>query len=202
MTDSDRQVAERQRLFEREALKHIDALYRTALRMVSDPQEAEDLVQETYLRAYRALDQFQMGTNLRAWLFKILTNSVINRFRRRKRQPTTLSLEANEDFYLFEHLRPDDPLLVESAESEAIAKLVDEEVVTAISQLPIQYRMTVLLADVEGFSYKEIAEITSVKIGTVMSRLARGRRMLQAALWEYASANGYARPVGIGEKDG
>jgi RNA polymerase sigma-70 factor (ECF subfamily) len=175
-------AARRQRLSD-EALTHLDALYRTALRLTRNPQDAEDLVQETYLRALRALDQFQEGTNLRAWIFKILTNSFINQYRRNARAPRRESIDNVEDFYLYQHLIDSgvQPATTEP-EREVLERLVDEDIIRALEDLPVPFRQVVLLADVEGFSYKEIADILDIKIGTVMSRLHRGRRRLQQAL--------------------
>jgi len=177
---------------EAEALKQIDALYRTALRMTRNPQDAEDLVQETYFRAFRSAHQFQRGTNLRAWLFKILTNSFINQYRKRARKPLSNSLEDVEDFYLYSHL-VDSGLQPASPDPEAtvIDQFAEAEVIQALERLPVEFRQVVLLADVEGFSYKEIAEIVAIPVGTVMSRLHRGRRRLQKELWDYATTSGY-----------
>jgi RNA polymerase sigma-70 factor (ECF subfamily) len=182
-------------LFEQEALQHLDALYRTALRMTRNPQDAEDLVQETYLRAYRFFDQFQPGTNLRAWLFKILTNSYINMHRRTAAQPKNTSLEETEEFSLYDQMSRDrqDGSVGWEVETEVLDRFAEADIREAIENLPEAFRMTVLLADVEGFSYKEIAEITGVSKGTVMSRLFRGRRLLQKALWDRARAAGFAR---------
>jgi len=186
---------ERTELFEQEALKHLDAMYRTALRMTRNPQDAEDLVQETYLRAYRFFDQFQPGTNLRAWLFKILTNSYINMYRKASAEPKNTSLEETEDFSLYRQMAREstDGGLDWGVEAEVLDRFAESDIREAIENLPEAFRMTVLLADVEGFSYKEIAEITAVSKGTVMSRLFRGRRLLQKALWERARAAGFAR---------
>ena len=176
-------VDDRQARLGAEALTHLDALYRTALRMTRNPEDAEDLVQETYLRALRALNQFQEGTNLRAWLFKILTNAFINQYRRRSRAPRSESIDDVEDFYLYQHLI-DNGLQSSSPnpETEVLERLVDDDIVKALEDLPEQFRQVVLLADVEGFSYREIADILDIKIGTVMSRLHRGRRRLQKTL--------------------
>src|SRR5918911_1830960 len=181
--------------FEQEALKHLDSLYRTALRMTRNPQDAEDLVQETYLRAYRFFDQFQPGTNIRAWLFKILTNNYINSYRKASSEPRNTSLEDTEEFSLYHQMARELPSgsLGWDVEAEVLGRFAEEDIREAIESLPVAFRMTVLLADVEGFSYKEIAEITGVNKGTVMSRLFRGRRLLQKALWERARAAGFAR---------
>lgn len=174
--------ARRERLGQ-QALTHLDALYRTALRLTHNQEDAEDLVQETYLRALRAAEQFQEGTNLRAWLFKILTNGFINQYRRRARTPRNESIDDVEDFYLYQHLI-DNGLQPASSEPEreVLERLVDEDIIRALEELPLPFRQVVLLADVEGFAYKEIADILNIKIGTVMSRLHRGRRRLQQAL--------------------
>lgn len=175
-----------------EALKQVDALYRTALRMTRNPQDAEDLVQETYFRAFRSAHQFQRGTNLRAWLFKILTNSFINQYRKRARKPLSSSLDDVEEFYLYSHLvdngvQPGSP----DPEATVIDQFAEEEVINALERLPVEFRQVVLLADVEGFAYKEIADIVGIPVGTVMSRLHRGRRRLQKELADYAATSGY-----------
>jgi len=181
----------RQERLEAEALGQIDALYRTALRLSRNPQDAEDLVQETYLNAFRSLDRFEEGTNLRAWLFRILNNAFISQYRRRKRRPSS-SLEDVTDFYLYDHLldggvspRPENP------EREVLDRIGDERVLSALEELPVEFRQVELLADVEGFSYREIAAILGIPIGTVMSRLYRARRRLQKTLWREAQDAGY-----------
>lgn len=186
---------EQSELFEQEALKHLDSLYRTALRMTRNPQDAEDLVQETYLRAFRFFGQFQPGTNLRAWLFKILTNNYINSYRKASAEPRNSSLDSTEDFSLYQQMAREQPggSAGWDVEAEVLDRFAAQDIREAIENLPPAFRMTVLLADVEGFSYKEIAEITGVSKGTVMSRLFRGRRLLQKALWERARAAGFAR---------
>ena len=169
--------------FEQDALQHMDALYRTALRMSRHREDAEDLVQETYLRAFRFFDRFTPGTNLKAWLFKILTNIFINRYRKLSREPDIDYLGDDEEFYLYQKARgPGSAPLSQSAEDAALSQLGRARIIEAIESLPEPYRLAVILVDVEGFSYKEIAEITGVKAGTVMSRIARGRKMLQRTL--------------------
>lgn len=180
----------RERL-EQGALEHIDALYRTALRMTRNAADAEDLVQETYLRAFRSLHQFTEGTNLRAWLFRILTNTYINEYRRRQRRPTNSSLDDIEEFYLYDHLiesgvQPS----VERPEDIVLSRLSVDRVISAIDELPEEFRQVVLLADVEGFSYRDIASIVEIPIGTVMSRLYRARRRLQRQLYDAAVESG------------
>lgn len=172
-----------------EALSHIDALYRTAYRMSGNAMDAEDLVQETYLRAFRSLHQFRVGTNLRAWLFKILTNAFINDYRKRSRRPRSTSLDNVEEYYLYNHLidsgiQPS----ISRPEDEVLASIPDEAVLAALDALPEEFRQVVLLADVEGFSYREIAEIMSTPIGTVMSRLHRARRRLQQSILRSCTA--------------
>jgi RNA polymerase sigma-70 factor (ECF subfamily) len=176
--------------FEDEALVYADALYGTALRMTRNPSDAEDLVQETFLRAFRSWDRFEPGTNLKAWLFKIMTNLFISGYRQRRREPVTVSTDDTEEFDLYRNLVDHDAVLGRSAESIVLDRLVDDDVKNALSNLPENFRIPVLLADVEGFSYREIADMLSIPIGTVMSRLHRGRKALQRALWEKAVETG------------
>jgi RNA polymerase sigma-70 factor (ECF subfamily) len=185
-------VEERESFFEREVMQHLDALYRTALRMTRNPQDAEDLVQETMLRAFRFLDRFEPGTNLRAWLFKILTNTYINRYRKASSEPRVDSLDDSEELSLYRYLDSEAASRGGSVEAQVLDRFAEQDIKTAIEALPPQYRITVLLADVEGFSYNDIAEITNVKKGTVMSRLFRGRRLLQKALVDQARSAGFA----------
>ena len=177
--------------FEEEALKHLDALYRTALRMTRNPSDAEDLVQDALVRAYRFYDRFQPGTNFRAWLFKILTNTYINSYRRKQGRPQESSLEDTEEFFLYNQLSADQEERVTDVEDTVLDGLGADAIQRAIDQLPPQFRTTVQLSDVEGLSYAEIAEATGVAKGTVMSRLFRGRRQLQRALWDQAQAAGF-----------
>jgi len=176
--------------FEEEALQHLDALYRTALRMTRHPSDAEDLVQDALVRAFRFYDRFEPGTNFRAWLFKILTNTYINTYRRKQGRPQESSLDDTEDFFLYNQLS-DDGEGVTDVESTVLDRLGADAIQRAIDQLPPQFRTTVQLADVEGLSYAEVAEATGVAKGTVMSRLFRGRRLLQRALWDQAQAAGF-----------
>jgi len=185
---------ERSARFERDALEFLDQMYSAALRMTRNPADAEDLVQETYLRAYRGFGGFREGTNLKAWLYKILTNTFINTYRAKKRRPDEVDLDDTEDFYLFRRLGGLEAAAANrTPESEVLDSIPDEVVKEALEALPEQFRMAVLLADVEGFSYKEIAEILDVPVGTVMSRLYRGRRLLEAAMLEFARDHGYLR---------
>jgi len=178
--------------FEAEALRHLDALYRTALRMTRSEADAEDLVQETYIRAFRFRDQFTLGTNMKAWLFRILTNTFINTYRRKSAQPEVTDLEGVDEFSLYRRMA-DDRAASSSPDPEAelLKGVVDTEVTDALEELPEKFRTTVLL-DVEGFSYKEIAEMLGIPIGTVMSRLHRGRKFLQKRLYDLARERGIA----------
>lgn len=190
---TDLAIEVRQEL-EAEALTYIDSLYRTALRMTRNPADAEDLVQETYLRAFRSLHQFRPGTNLRAWIFRILTNAYINEYRKRTRRPTRTSLDDLEDFYLYDHL-VDSGVQPQSERPEDVVleRISNEDVISSLEELSEDFRNVVLLADVEGFSYREIAEILDIPIGTVMSRLYRARRRLQRLLYDYAVDSGYLK---------
>lgn len=174
--------------FEREALPLLPSLYSAALRLTRNPSDAEDLVQEVYLRAFRGFGRFEEGTNLRAWLYRILMNTFINAYRKRQREPATVQEEDIPDWYLYDRLGASG--VEASAETEVLDRLPDEDVRRALEALPERFRVAVLLADVEGFSYREIAEILGVPIGTVMSRLHRGRKALQKALWEKVQERG------------
>ncbi|MHB1487810.1 MAG: sigma-70 family RNA polymerase sigma factor [Acidimicrobiales bacterium] len=177
--------------FADQAMEYMPALYTAAVRMTRNPSDAEDLVQETYLKAYRAFASFQEGTNIKAWLYKILTNTFINAYRARSRRPEQSDLEEVEDLYLYRRLGGQETaVLGRSAEEMALENFTDAEVKAAVESLPEQFRIAVLLADVEGFSYKEIAEIAEVPVGTVMSRIHRGRKALQKALHEFGMQRG------------
>ena len=181
------------------AMEFMPGLYSAALRMTRHPADAQDLVQETYLKAYRSFGSFTEGTNLRAWLYRILTNTYINSYRAAQRRPETTDVE---DLYLYKRLAGaggSEP--GRSAEDEALERFTDEDVKAALEALPDAFRMAVLLADVEGFSYKEISEITDVPIGTVMSRIHRGRRALQKALHNVAEARGLVGSVPGGSRE-
>ena len=177
------------------AMEHMSSLYSAALRMTRNPADAEDLVQETYLRAYRGFDGFKEGTNLKAWLYRILTNTYINTYRAKQRRPDETDLEDVEDLYLYNRLGGLEAARAgRSAEDELMDLFTEAEIKAAIEELPENFRIAVLLADVEGFSYKEIAEITDVPIGTVMSRLHRGRKALEKLLYEFAVSRRLAEP--------
>ena len=181
--------------FEDEALSHLDKLYSAALRMTRNPADAEDIVQETYAKAFASRHTFTMGTNLRAWLNRILTNTYINAYRKAQRAPQSTGDEEVSDWQLARAASHDSTGL-RSAEMEALDQTPDAAVAAAIAQLPENFRVAVLLSDVEGFSYKEIAEIMGTPIGTVMSRLNRGRAQLRDLLSDYARENGIARKDG------
>ena len=181
-------------------MQYAPQLYSAALRMTRNQADAEDLVQEAYLRAYRGFEGFTEGTNLRAWLFRILTNAYINVYRAKQRRPQESDLSDVEDLYLYRRLGTLDAVLGNrSAEEQLMDMLTDDEVKDALESLPENFRLPVLLADVEGFAYKEIAEMLDIPIGTVMSRLHRGRKAMQKALFEYAHARGLASSAATGD---
>ena len=194
---------ERRDVFVRDAMPYLDQLYSAALRYTRNPADAEDLVQEAVAKAYGAFHQFQPGTNLRAWLYRILTNTYINSYRKQQRQPVSVSADQDwdstdgGDFSLYDRIAE---ATQAPAEVEALRSLADDEVKQALADLPEQFRMAVYLADVEGFSYAEIAEIMGTPIGTVMSRLHRGRAALHRALYEYAAERNLI-PVNQGRAD-
>jgi RNA polymerase sigma-70 factor (ECF subfamily) len=180
-----------QSTFADQAMEFAPQLYSAAMRMTRNQADAEDLVQETYLRGYRSFHTFQQGTNLRAWLFRILTNAYINRYRAKQRRPLETDLADIEDLYLYRRLGSMETAAASmSAEEQFLDIFTDDEVKTALEELPENFRLPVLLADGEGFAYKEIAEMLDIPSGTVMSRLHRGRKAMQRALYDYAEARG------------
>lgn len=190
--------------FQALAEQHLDGLFRAALRLTRNRTKAEDLLQETFLRAWRSFHTFKPGTNARAWLYRILMNAYIDGYRKTTREPEVVDQEDVDEFYLYTKVRESDDFRRAGDPEEVImARLMDADVKGALDSLPDAFREVVILADIEGFSYKEIAEMLSIPIGTVMSRLHRGRRQLQVKLWEYAKRAHYvsadqAPPAGGG----
>src|SRR3954471_15516116 len=176
------------RSFDAEALPHLDALYRVALRLTADPTQAEDLVQDTMLKAYRSWRQYRPGTNAKGWLLTILRNTFINDYRRRKHEPIAMDLEAAEPHALYRSMQESDP------EGTFFAQIVDAKVLEAIDALPEEFREVLVLSDIEGMSYGEIADTLKIPVGTVKSRLFRARRQLQAGLYAHAVEMGYIQP--------
>ena len=194
--EDTRELRER---FTAQAMQYVDQLYGAALRMSRNPADAEDLVQETYMKAFASYHQFTEGTNLKAWLHRILTNTYINLYRKRQREPQQAYTEQVEDWQLAQ-AGNHDPVGLRSAEVEALSALPGTEVREALYELPEDFRMAVYYSDVEGFAYKDIAEIMGIPLGTVMSRLHRGRRMLREKLLDYARENGL-RPSTIAKAE-
>ena len=179
---------DKQRAFEQEALPHADLLYNYALRMTNNQANAEDLVQETYLKAYRFWDKYEPGTNIRAWLFRILKNSYINRYRKQSKEPGTVDYEEIQNFYTSVRDEGSDP---NDLQETLFGNLLDDDVAGAIAALPHDFRTIVILCDIEGLTYEEIADLVDIPLGTVRSRLHRGRKLLRNKLIEYARKRGY-----------
>jgi RNA polymerase sigma-70 factor (ECF subfamily) len=177
--------------FERDAMQYAPQLYSAGMRMTRNPADAEDLVQETFLKAYRAYHTFEEGTNLKAWLYRILTNTYINKYRKESRRPSEVDLGAVEDLYLYRNIGSEESAeAARSTEERVLDGLVESDIKKAVEDLPENFRLPVLLADLAGFSYKEIADILDIPIGTVMSRLHRGRKAMEKSLWDYAVKRG------------
>jgi len=180
--------------FPEQAMQYAPQLYSAAMRLTRNSADAEDLVQDTYLRAWRSFSTFQEGTNLRAWLYRILTNSFINKYRAKQRRPDETGMDNIEDLYLYKRIGTlDSALGSRSAEDTMFDMFTDDEVKAALEALPENFRIPVLLADVEGFAYKEIAEMLDIPVGTVMSRLHRGRKGMHKLLYDFASERGLIR---------
>lgn len=188
---ADETDEERSARFEREALPFLDQLYGAAMRLTRNPADAEDLVQETYAKAYGSFHQFKAGTNLKAWMYRILNNTFISSYRKKQREPQKYDAGELEDWQEYVASTHDSKGM-RSAETEALSALPDQEIRDAMAALPEDRRMAVYLADVEGFAYKEIAAILEIPLGTVMSRLHRGRSQLRELLAQYAADRGYA----------
>lgn len=195
MSDTTLSDTELRGLFEEQALVYMDQLYAAALRMTRNPADAGDLVQETYVKAYAAFRSFEQGTNLKAWLYRILTNTFINIYRKNQRDPYQGTIDDLEDWQLGGAESITQGRSTRSAEAEAIDHLPDSDVKAALQAIPEDFRLAVYLADVEGFSYQEIADIMKTPVGTVMSRLHRGRRLLRDLLADYARERGISAPA-------
>lgn len=190
---------ERRERFERDAMQYVDQLYSAAMRMARNPNDAEDLVQEAYTKAFSAFHQYKPGTNLKAWLYRILTNTYINLYRKRQREPLQSNSDSIEDWQLA-RAESHTSAGLRSAEAEALDHLPDSDVKRALQSIPEEFRLAVYFADVEGFAYKEISDIMNTPIGTVMSRLHRGRKMLRDMLADYATDRGITK-TGQGSKE-
>ncbi len=188
MAINQSQIRERHSEFEREALPHMDILFNYALRMTGNPDDAKDLVQETFLKAYRFWDKYEKGTNIRAWLFRIMKNSYINRYRKETKEPETVDYDEIQNFYNSIRYEASDQ---NDLQEKIFGGLLEDDVTKAMETLPEDFRTVVILCDIEDLSYEEIAEFVDCPVGTVRSRLHRGRKMLRAKLFEYAKKHGY-----------
>ena len=189
-TLSDKELQQRYAEFEKEAVPHLDAVYNFALRMTGDEDDADDLVQETYLKAFRFFDKFENGTNCKAWLFRILKNSFINDYRKTTKEPNKVDYDDIQNFY--ENIKADE-VETQHYEEDAFSNLLDDEISKAISELPEDFRTVVILSDIEGFTYEEIADFVDIPVGTVRSRLHRARKMLYVQLFDYAKDKGFVK---------
>ena len=185
---SENELKQRYADFEKEAVPHMDALYNFALRMTGDADDADDLVQETFLKAFRFFDKFEKGTNCKAWLFRILKNSYINDYRKVAKEPNKVDYDDIQNFY--ENIKSDE-INSSHYEMDAFNNLLDDEISGAITSLPEDFRTVIILSDIEGFTYEEIADFVDIPVGTVRSRLHRARKMLYAQLYDYANNRGY-----------
>ena len=192
-TLTDKELQKRYAEFEKEAVPHMDSVYNFALRMTGDEDDADDLVQETYMKAFRFFDKFESGTNCKAWLFRILKNSFINDYRKQTKEPNKVDYEDVQNFY--ENIKSDE---VESRhyELDAFSNLLDDDVSKAIAELPEDFRTVIILNDIEGFTYEEIADFVDIPVGTVRSRLHRARKMLYVQLFDYAKDRGFIKTDG------
>ena len=188
----DLELQQKYKDFESEALPHLDALYNFALKMTGDTDEADDLVQETFLRAFRFFDKFEKGTNSKAWLFRIMKNSFINDYRKSSREPNKVDYDDIQNFY--ETIKANE-VKTQHVQEDAFANLLDDELTKAVSGLPEDFRTVIILSDIEGFSYEEIAEFVDCPVGTVRSRLHRARKMLYTKLYSYGKEKGYTKEI-------
>lgn len=196
-TLNDKELQQRYVEFEKEAVPHLDAVYNFALRMTGDEDDADDLVQETFLKAFRFFDKFEKGTNCKAWLFRILKNSFINDYRKTTKEPNKVDYEDIQNFY--ENIKADE-VETQHYEEDAFSNLLDDEISKAISELPEDFRTVVILSDIEGFTYEEIADFVDIPVGTVRSRLHRARKMLYVQLFDYAKDKGFVKKKNFSKK--
>lgn len=188
--NTDFELKQKYKEFEDEALPHLDALYSFGLKMTGDSDQADDLVQETFLRAFRFWDKFEKGTNSKSWLFSIMKNTFINEYRKTSREPSKVDYDDIQNFY--ENIKSDE-VKTQHSQEDAFSTLLDDEVSDAITKLPEDFRTVIILSDIEGFSYEEIADFVDCPVGTVRSRLHRARKMLYATLHEYGKSKGYTK---------